>query len=1263
MGETCFGGNCFSTCTAAEHCDPSHDCYTGIGCTPDACEGIQCPVGMSCFGGHCFDGCLSDTDCQEGERCFSDDPTSPGTCRVDACADVSCPVDEVCYGGSCFAPCTAHDDCDPEHQCYTGLGCATDACDGVQCATGETCYAGQCYQTGCTTDADCDDGTSCYLADGSSSGICSESACADVVCRVDEACFGGNCYRSCTAHEQCDPGHVCYTGIGCAADACDGVLCTAGKTCVGGTCYDDACTADADCDEGLYCFKSNASATGTCRVDACLDTSCPLGQFCYAGGCFDECSDLLPCAVGACWEGRCVDDACDDVVCPSDEVCSGGACVPSCTSSADCGEGACYARDLGGTTRNVCVADPCDGVTCGADEVCHLGACRDTCAGDWDCDVGRCYTEAGAATGTCASTACSGLAVPVDGVCRDGAIRSTCTDRDACGVDTCFATVGPLWCGKTPCSSSTVGTCAADACDGITCRDSEVCVDGGCMDRCADSNDCDEFDSCTIAEGGCRRDNCSGITCEWGDTCVQGRCQPACTVDDPTCADGETCRFSWGELGWCGGDPACDGIVCGEGQVCRYGGCFHECATDDDCDAGDCYASADGTKRCTYDACDDISCPLGEVCVGGACKTACESTADCGGDPCRNGACVVDVCDIDCPVDEACFDGGCYEACNTGNDCRYSNHDCFEGRCAENECDAGLCGDDQICVNGTCRDTCYSDLECDGTETCEWNNCAGYSQCMDVPTASTAPSDPSRGAYTGVWAIAKYSSCTGAWTDVVARVTLNNDSGTFKGRFEWLATGAVGNITSASVWNNELSLSFETRVNNQSATFGVNQAKFSGTHILNGRYIWSLTGDFGNIRLVRLCAWGECESTCATVDDCPYAEQQCVSTGGGGVCAVDLCANVSCGASGTCVSGTCKTKCPSGDCAAGLACYSLSVGPVCLDETDACADISCLGDTTCYHGSCVAPCDDPSDCADGLSCFDGRCAESVCDGVSCPGGAICLPDGDVAVCEVWEPPVFVGEVDVGSSGTSMFVTPHSIAIGGARYGGHWLRRDMTLINTYSSGSWFSDATVHDGWLFYTTSVGAEYPSPYQLIGMEAGGDRIRQASLGAIASGIAPRPGGGLWATYSDGKVRSMTIHSPYDGPDANLWAPTLEFEMGGNPGPLAFAPDNTMWIVDNATFRLRHFTTDGVELGSFPLLSTGGTLQVTPSGLIYLCDAIAARVYTQEGQLVHTFELPCTAIGGDDDDVYITFPDVDNSGYPFHISDDMWLRRYTFQP
>ena len=167
----------------------------------------------------------------------------------------------------------------------------------------------------------------------------------------------------------------------------------------GGGCAEvgEACTADADCCEGLVC-DPDTEVCAEAPVDLCADVECEEGEECDPET--GECVAVDPCEGVECEEGQeCVDgecvaiDPCEGIECEEGEECVDGECV---------------------------AIDPCEGIECEEGQECVDGVCVDIdlCEGV-ECDEGFvCDPE----TGDCIE------------VCIDDA---ACDDEDMCTVDTC----------------------------------------------------------------------------------------------------------------------------------------------------------------------------------------------------------------------------------------------------------------------------------------------------------------------------------------------------------------------------------------------------------------------------------------------------------------------------------------------------------------------------------------------------------------------------------------------------------------------------------------------------------------------------------------------------------------------------------------------------------------------------------------------------------------------------------------------------------
>ncbi|MFQ5495644.1 MAG: S8 family serine peptidase, partial [Phycisphaerae bacterium] len=312
--------------------------------------------------------------------------------------------------------------------------------------------------TGCTTNAQCDDGVFCNGAETCNAGTCQAGTaptCDDGIGCTDDSCNTGtdscdniannaNCDDglACNGAETCDSVNDCQAGTTVNCD--DGVACTT-DTCnePGGTCSNTP--VNAACDDGVFC-----NGTETCS--ATLD--------CQAGT-TPTCDDGVGCTDDSCNTGT---DSCDNI--PNDANCAdGSACngVETCSATLDC---------QAGTAVNCN-----DGIGCTTD------ACNEP-------------------SGTCSNT-------PNDAVCDDGLFCN--------GTETCDA-VFDCQAGTTVNCNDGVA-CTDDSCNEATNSCDNVANDLNCPDDllfCTGTEFCDAAADCSSTGDPCG----AGTTCnETTDTC------------------------------------------------------------------------------------------------------------------------------------------------------------------------------------------------------------------------------------------------------------------------------------------------------------------------------------------------------------------------------------------------------------------------------------------------------------------------------------------------------------------------------------------------------------------------------------------------------------------------------------------------------------------------------------------------------------------------------------------------------------------------
>ncbi|MBK7586196.1 MAG: hypothetical protein IPI67_39180 [Myxococcales bacterium] len=384
----------------------------------------------------------------------------------------------------------------------------------------------------CNTDADCEKGLRCMLADKPVH-----------VCQLPDELPSPPCKYS----SECPGEQVCG---------------------VDGECR-DACKTDKDCVSQQLCVSSTCASkeeltNGQLEPQPGVDggtkeceynSECPADQVCRPQGtCGLECKGVKDCATGQnCVGSKCVSkggpatlpDHCKNALKDGDEsgIDCGGSCYPcptggDCTKKEDC-------------TSQSCAASKCQEPTCG-DGVRNGSETGTDCGGPscTACPAAQtCNVPADCSAGICKSGTC------VDASCADGQQNGDETDID-CGGGTCPACDGANK-GCVIGGDCTSGVCTAYSCALPTCTD-------GLKNGKETAQDCGgaECKPCSAGKGCAQAGDCVSKVCMTG-TCVAATCTDTVKNGNETDTD-------------CGGsdcDKCASGKACVQATDCSAGGC------------------------------------------------------------------------------------------------------------------------------------------------------------------------------------------------------------------------------------------------------------------------------------------------------------------------------------------------------------------------------------------------------------------------------------------------------------------------------------------------------------------------------------------------------------------------------------------------------------------------------------------------------------------------------------------------------------------
>lgn len=510
----------------------------------------------------------------------NDDPNTAD----ERCNDVVCQDNASCDAQSGLCGCDEGFESDAD-QCVEiappATGCSADAdcndglaCNGIETCdlTSATCQVGEAIV--CGDNALCDEAHGGCACDSTSVEV--DGQCQPIACQSNADCDDGN---ACNGIETCDlEANQCVTTepVVCEEfnEICDAstgdCVCPAGYEVRDGLCEHIRCTQDADCDNGIIC---DGQEVCDLELNRCLpgeSVQCANNQ---------DCSEM---------DGSC---ACKPGYKINEDT---GFCVAFCTEDSHCGEpSVCGVTQVCNLDNNRCVNGT---EVCGARSVCDpLAPEEDRCA----CAVGSLFDEE---TGTCmVVSSCES-----DADCDDGIF---CNGAEVCGSNGRCVTSSPAFVGSVLCPLNGYCSEADDAC---LCKDGFVHIDGTCVEEvCRTDSDCDDGLYCNGVES-CDVEN---------NQCVSG--EPAGCGLDERCHEGNqacTCAPGFEDLGGecvaitceSDGDCASSGGLCDGELRCNAGTC--EATQPVDCGNGFCIEE-EGETWC--------QCAKDEVLIDGQCALAC----------------------------------------------------------------------------------------------------------------------------------------------------------------------------------------------------------------------------------------------------------------------------------------------------------------------------------------------------------------------------------------------------------------------------------------------------------------------------------------------------------------------------------------------------------------------------------------------------------------------------------------------------------------
>ncbi|HTP51464.1 MAG TPA: MopE-related protein [Anaeromyxobacteraceae bacterium] len=249
-------------------------------------------------------------------------------------------------------------------------------------------------------------------------------------------------------------------------------------------------------------------------------------------------------------------------------------------------------------------------------------------------------------------------------------------------------------------------------------------------------------------------DNCNGqvdegTLCPTGSSCNNGMCVTTapCGTEGAACPAGYTCNSNVSPPA-CVPSP-CPTAACPAGQTCQGSTCADLCATM----SAPCGSGASCSGGVCMSGCSLVLCPAGSVCSAGQCipdpcaGVTCPTGTFCRGDllgGVLQGDCVRSCAYVECPsgetcsVDGFCQSSGCAQTCG-------QNQICLNGSCVDDPCKAVTCAQGQVCQAGTCIDDPCQHVVCGGGASCSGAQCTGGNITPSTGTAQAPKGSASGG--------------------------------------------------------------------------------------------------------------------------------------------------------------------------------------------------------------------------------------------------------------------------------------------------------------------------------------------------------------------------------------------------------------------------------------------------------------------------------------------------------------------------------------